>query len=56
MTTIQVGVCGWGDQHELYVQGVRNRDKLSVYASHFPIVEVDSSFTLFYHSEITNRG
>ncbi|UED76130.1 DUF72 domain-containing protein [Brevibacillus sp. DP1.3A] len=44
MTTIQVGVCGWGDQHELYVQGVRNRDKLSVYASHFPIVEVDSSF------------
>ncbi|WNC14003.1 DUF72 domain-containing protein [Brevibacillus brevis] len=44
MSTIQIGVCGWGDQHELYKQGVKNRDKLSVYASHFPIVEVDSSF------------
>lgn len=44
MSTIQVGVCGWGDQTDLYTQGVRNRDKLSVYASHFPIVEVDSSF------------
>lgn len=41
---IFVGVCGWGDHHDLYTQGVRNRDKLSVFASHFPIVEVDSSF------------
>lgn len=44
MSTIQVGVCGWGDHDVLYTQGVRNRDKLSVYASHFLIVEVDSSF------------
>jgi len=44
MGTIQVGVCGWGDHDDLYTQKVRNRDKLSVYASHFPIVEVDSSF------------
>lgn len=41
---IKIGVCGWGDHHDLYPQGVRNRDKLSVYASHFPIVEIDSSF------------
>lgn len=42
--TIFVGVCGWGDHYDLYTQGVRNQDKLSVYAGHFPIVEVDSSF------------
>lgn len=44
MSTIHIGVCGWGDHYDLYTQGVRNRDKLSVYAGHFPIVEVDSSF------------
>jgi uncharacterized protein YecE (DUF72 family) len=41
---IHIGVCGWGDHYDLYPQGVRNQDKLSVYASHFPIVELDSSF------------
>ncbi len=41
---ISVGVCGWGDHHDLYTQGVPSRNKLSVYASHFPIVEVDASF------------
>lgn len=41
---IQIGVCGWGDHDDLYTQGVRSRDKLSVYASHFAIVELDSSF------------
>jgi uncharacterized protein YecE (DUF72 family) len=44
MNTIHVGVCGWGDHYDLYPQGVRAGDKLSVYASHFPIVEIDSSF------------
>jgi uncharacterized protein YecE (DUF72 family) len=44
MNTIHVGVCGWGDHYALYPQGVRTKDKLSVYASHFPIVEIDSSF------------
>ncbi|MED1722986.1 DUF72 domain-containing protein [Brevibacillus parabrevis] len=44
MSTIHVGVCGWGDHDTLYGQGVRSGDKLAVYASHFPIVEVDSSF------------
>ncbi len=41
---IQIGVCGWGDHDDLYTQGVKAKDKLSVYASHFPIVELDSSF------------
>lgn len=41
---IHIGVCGWGDHYDLYPQGVRNQDKLSVYAGHFPIVEIDSSF------------
>jgi len=44
MSVIHVGVCGWGDHDDLYTQGVRAGDKLSVYASHFPIVEIDSSF------------
>jgi len=44
MGTIKVGVCGWGDHRDLYRHGVSSRNKLSVYASHFPIVELDSSF------------
>ncbi|MBA4493622.1 DUF72 domain-containing protein [Paenactinomyces guangxiensis] len=43
MNPIQVGVCGWGD-HDLYPPGISSRDKLSVYASHFPVVEVDSTY------------
>ncbi|HWO94908.1 MAG TPA: DUF72 domain-containing protein [Bacillus sp. (in: firmicutes)] len=41
---IYIGVTGWGDHDSLYKAGVSARDKLSVYAGHFPIVEVDSSF------------
>lgn len=41
---ISIGLCGWGDHHDLYLSGVRAKDKLAVYASHFPIVEIDSSF------------
>ncbi|UFJ39713.1 DUF72 domain-containing protein [Brevibacillus humidisoli] len=41
---ISIGVCGWGDHDDLYTQGVKPKEKLSVYASHFPIVELDSSF------------
>jgi len=42
--SIHVGLCGWGDHESLYAPGTRDRDKLSAYASHFPVVEVDSSF------------
>lgn len=41
---IYIGVTGWGDHDSLYEAGVSSRDKLAVYAGHFPIVEVDSSF------------
>lgn len=41
---IYTGVTGWGDHDTLYTQGIRSRDKLTEYAAHFPIVEVDASF------------
>ncbi|MCS7459544.1 DUF72 domain-containing protein [Paenibacillus doosanensis] len=41
---IQIGLAGWGDHDDLYMQGTPARDKLKVYGRHFPIVEVDSSF------------
>ena len=43
MNPIQVGVCGWGD-HDLYPPGTSSRDKLALYAGHFPVVEVDSTY------------
>ncbi|WP_066258598.1 DUF72 domain-containing protein [Neobacillus drentensis] len=41
---IYIGVTGWGDHDSLYPGQISSRDKLKVYASHFPIVEVDSAF------------
>jgi uncharacterized protein YecE (DUF72 family) len=41
---IYIGTTGWGDQDILYPAGTASRDKLMVYASHFPTVEVDASF------------
>jgi uncharacterized protein YecE (DUF72 family) len=43
MSRIQVGVCGWGD-HDLGTQDSNTKDKLIAYTSHFPIVELDSTF------------
>lgn len=40
---IQIGVCGWGD-HDLYPPGTASKDKLNLYAGHFPVVEVDSTY------------
>lgn len=40
---ILVGVCGWGD-HDLYPPNTSARDKLRIYASHFPVVELDSTY------------
>lgn len=40
---IFIGVTGWGDHDSLYDQP-NTKNKLAVYASHFPIVEVDTSF------------
>jgi len=41
---IYIGVTGWGDQDSLYPNQTPSRDKLKVYAGHFPTVEVDSAF------------
>jgi uncharacterized protein YecE (DUF72 family) len=41
---IYIGVTGWGDHDSLYSDKTAPRDKLKEYASHFPIVEVDSAF------------
>lgn len=41
---IYIGTTGWGDQDLLYPAGTPAREKLAVYAAHFPTVEVDASF------------
>ncbi|MYL51727.1 DUF72 domain-containing protein [Pontibacillus yanchengensis] len=42
--SILIGVTGWGDHASLYPDTIAPQHKLSVYASHFPVVEVDSAF------------
>ncbi|SEA63459.1 Uncharacterized conserved protein YecE, DUF72 family [Thalassobacillus cyri] len=42
--SIKIGVTGWGDHDLLYDDRVASGDKLSAYASHFPVVEVDTAF------------
>lgn len=39
---IYIGLTGWGDHPYLYTKDTKN--KLKEYASHFPVVEVDSAF------------
>ncbi|OXM83552.1 DUF72 domain-containing protein [Paenibacillus rigui] len=41
---IRIGLAGWGDHDDLYMNGVPQRDKLRAYSQHFNVVEVDSSF------------
>ncbi|SER11959.1 Uncharacterized conserved protein YecE, DUF72 family [Gracilibacillus ureilyticus] len=41
--SIKIGLTGWGDHPALYSQS-RNKHKLIEYSSHFPTVEIDSSF------------
>jgi uncharacterized protein YecE (DUF72 family) len=43
MSTILVGVTGWGD-HDIYPTGTKSTEKLALYSGHFPVVEVDSTF------------
>ena len=40
---IHIGLTGWGDHPSLY-SSTSTRDKLYNYSSHFPIVELDTSF------------
>ncbi|GIN62091.1 UPF0759 protein YunF [Robertmurraya siralis] len=41
---IYVGLTGWGDHDSLYELEASKKNKLAIYASYFPTVEVDSSF------------
>lgn len=41
---ITVGLTGWGDHEALYPPKTPANKKLALYARHFPVVEVDSSF------------
>ncbi|MBI5974118.1 DUF72 domain-containing protein [Staphylococcus canis] len=41
---IEIGLTGWGDHDSLYEDVTRKTDKLSTYASHFPVVELDASY------------
>jgi len=43
MSTIQIGLTGWGDHDSLY-DNSNTTNKLQEYAAHFPTVEIDSSF------------
>ncbi|MEC0246048.1 DUF72 domain-containing protein [Paenibacillus chitinolyticus] len=41
---IRIGLAGWGDHDDLYTTPADKKEKLRVYSSHFPVVELDSSF------------
>ncbi|MBH0229518.1 DUF72 domain-containing protein [Halobacillus yeomjeoni] len=42
--SINIGLTGWGDHASLYTDQTKPGNKLSEYASHFPVVEVDTAF------------
>ncbi|WP_280769421.1 DUF72 domain-containing protein [Salipaludibacillus daqingensis] len=44
MSHINIGLTGWGDHPTLYEHIHSANEKLLAYASHFPIVELDTSF------------
>lgn len=41
---IRVGTCAWSDHEEYYPKGLPPQERLSYYARHFSLVEVDSTF------------
>lgn len=41
--SIRVGLCGWGN-HDLYPARTPSVEKLTIYAKHFPVVELDSTY------------
>ncbi len=49
--TILIGLTGWGDHPTLYDHAKDRQFKLTAYSSHFPVVEVDSSFYAIQSTE-----
>jgi uncharacterized protein YecE (DUF72 family) len=47
---IRIGLTGWGDHPHLY-QTQQQKNKLVTYSSHFPTVEIDSSFYAIHEQE-----
>lgn len=45
-SNVRVGTCNWADHTDFYPKGIRPTERLSYYAEHFSVVEVDSSY---YH-------
>ncbi|MEX2314998.1 MAG: DUF72 domain-containing protein, partial [Thermomicrobiales bacterium] len=43
---IRVGTAAWSDHEEFYPKGTKPADRITYYARHFPVVEVNSSY---YH-------
>ena len=43
---IRVGTAAWSDHQEFYPKGVKPGDRITYYAEHFPVVEVNASY---YH-------
>ena len=41
---VQIGLTGWGDHPDIYHPSSKVKEKLLDYSSHFPIVELDSTF------------
>lgn len=41
---INIGLTGWGDHDTLYADLTNKKDKLIAYGSHFPTVELDSTY------------
>lgn len=41
---IYIGLTGWGDHAHFYSEGIKSSQRLKEYSSHFPIVELDSSY------------
>jgi len=44
MARIRVGTCAWSDHDDYYPPGLPPRERLTYYARHFSLVEVDSTF------------
>ncbi|MFD2830164.1 DUF72 domain-containing protein [Corticicoccus populi] len=52
---IHVGLTGWGDHHSLYADLTNKKDKLTTYASHFPIVELDATYYAVQRQETIEK-
>lgn len=52
---ISIGLTGWGDHSDLYPPKTSAGERLRIYARHFPVVEVDSSFYAILSPDIYQR-